>query len=220
MMMRVYALYNRSRWLIYVLVVMGIALVAGGCVAIIPVAPAVPVNLPSIYIPSTGCGDPISSEQGVRLAGSWGSLLAFDTFIFSLTIWKTWRIGSVSGRNLINILMRDGAMYFAVMIMINIVSILAYLLPPLGLKGIITTTANALSGTMVSRMMLNIRDPHLTGYTISSLRTGDLPQVTTNYALEPMTVSSTSSVRVVTDDVIEDIGASDNIIEIPRERRQ
>ncbi|EGO03401.1 hypothetical protein SERLA73DRAFT_69274 [Serpula lacrymans var. lacrymans S7.3] len=104
MTMRVYALYNQNRRLLCALLLIAMALIAEACWGILSTAP---VTLPPTSMPAIGCDDPLSPQQDVRLAGSWSSQLAFDSLIFCLTLWKTWRIGSVGGRPLVTILLRD-----------------------------------------------------------------------------------------------------------------
>jgi len=60
---------------------------------------------------------------------------------------------------LISVFMRDGAMYFGIVAACNLMNILFLLLgePLIRDKGIILT--NVLCSVMISRMMLNLRDP-------------------------------------------------------------
>ncbi|EGO29114.1 hypothetical protein SERLADRAFT_456453 [Serpula lacrymans var. lacrymans S7.9] len=61
MIMRVYALYDQSRRLLYALLVIAVAIVAEACWAIF--SPVTNANLP---ITSIGCGDPLSSAEALR----------------------------------------------------------------------------------------------------------------------------------------------------------
>ncbi|EGO03341.1 hypothetical protein SERLA73DRAFT_69227 [Serpula lacrymans var. lacrymans S7.3] len=138
MIMRVYALYDQSRRLLYALLVIAVAIVAEACWAIF--SPVTNANLP---ITSIGCGDPLSSAEALRQAAAWCGQLAFDVIVFVLTLWKTWRVGSVGGRPLINILLRDGVLYFAVMSIANVINVSTFLLASPERRGSATGFANA-----------------------------------------------------------------------------
>ncbi|KIK90594.1 hypothetical protein PAXRUDRAFT_831571, partial [Paxillus rubicundulus Ve08.2h10] len=60
-----------------------------------------------------GCVDPVESDQALHLALSWSGRLGFDIIIFLLTLWKSLHLGRVGDRTLIDILLRDGSLYFA-----------------------------------------------------------------------------------------------------------
>ncbi|EGO29113.1 hypothetical protein SERLADRAFT_456451, partial [Serpula lacrymans var. lacrymans S7.9] len=122
MMARVYALYNQSRRVMCMFIVIGVMVVAVACWAIFSVT-HVTLNIPVI-----GCGDPLPSETATRQAIAWCGQLAYDVIVFVLTIWKTWHIGSVGGRHVIHILLWDGAMYFGIITAANLGNILTFLL--------------------------------------------------------------------------------------------
>ena len=46
---------------------------------------------------------------GTDMAIAWAGQLTFDTIIFVLTVWKSYYIGKVGDRLLVDILLRDGA---------------------------------------------------------------------------------------------------------------
>ncbi|KAH8828842.1 hypothetical protein DL96DRAFT_1595773 [Flagelloscypha sp. PMI_526] len=110
---------------------------------------------------SNDCHLSIDRASAIRLAICWEALFAYDTTIFLLTLYKTWRnapstaIGR-SRQSLSALLLRDGAFYFMFMALANLANILTFYLAPLFLRGRLSTFASCLAVTLVSRMMLNL----------------------------------------------------------------
>ncbi|KAI6142616.1 hypothetical protein BKA82DRAFT_29044 [Pisolithus tinctorius] len=154
MTLRVYAMYGESRRVLYFLLsFMGIG--AGVALWALLVnssssLPAAPVQghgcirfisqQHNIPIPSTNApSQPKSADSHVRATRSnhddvcadyavaWGTQLIFDATVFVLTTWKLLRMESMGKRSLVDILLRDGAMYFAVMTTINVANIIVFI---------------------------------------------------------------------------------------------
>ncbi|KIY52225.1 hypothetical protein FISHEDRAFT_56189 [Fistulina hepatica ATCC 64428] len=91
---------------------------------------------------------------------SWVAAIVWDTLIFTLTVARTYQAARLA-RQFVNssvlplttIMLRDGSMYFVVMILANLSNIMTYL--PY-LKGSLSTFANGVSATLMSRLMLNL----------------------------------------------------------------
>ncbi|KAG7086843.1 hypothetical protein E1B28_002764 [Marasmius oreades] len=74
--------------------------------------------------------------RAIRLAAAWEALFVYDTILFVLTLHKTWRerprrrgIVMTEGRvylPLLSLILRDGAIYYAVMALANLVNILTF----------------------------------------------------------------------------------------------
>ncbi|KAG6877336.1 hypothetical protein C0992_010246 [Termitomyces sp. T32_za158] len=99
--------------------------------------------------------------------------------IFSLTVYKSWRRGDRVHKSVFTLLLRDGAIYFGIIAIIELVTVIPfhvasackYLLcisqvyqGDLGLfqeyqRGDTATLANVVASIMISRLMLNLRDP-------------------------------------------------------------
>lgn len=106
------------------------------------------------------CYIPYGHQQSIELASNWAFLLVLDTIVFILTIRKTLRVESLSGRsNLWSTLLRDGCIYFALLSISNVPNILVILLSPPYLKNLLPIFVNTLSSTAISRLMLNLRNP-------------------------------------------------------------
>ncbi|EAU82115.2 hypothetical protein CC1G_09574 [Coprinopsis cinerea okayama7 len=101
------------------------------------------------------------SRNSMCLAGAWEALFAYDSIIFTLTLWKTIkerRERRVTGVNiaLVDILLRDGAMYYAIMALCNLANIMTFYFGGPFFRGSLSTFASSISVTMMSRLMLNL----------------------------------------------------------------
>ncbi|KAI0043586.1 hypothetical protein FA95DRAFT_1609271 [Auriscalpium vulgare] len=153
-LIRVYALYNRSRY------VLGLLLVAGAVCVAIAVWMIASDNTESIGIISSvlmGCREFVSDAQGRSLAAAWSGAMVFDTVIFLLTAYKGFKLGLSSGGELLHVLVRDGTVYFTVLFFVNLWNIMMLLHAPPLLKDSTTTLTNVMSSTLISRVMLNLR---------------------------------------------------------------
>ncbi|KAH9924195.1 uncharacterized protein B0H18DRAFT_1012769 [Fomitopsis serialis] len=153
--LRTSALYNRNKYVTGSIVAVGLSL-AGLAIY------AVNGQRESISL-SGGCHTAAARKTAIRIAVAWESLFVFDLMIFSLTMYKTWKTRLLhSSRtdklDLLSLISRDGAMYFAVMASVNLANTLTfYLLQPL-LRGVLSTFASSVSVTMMSRLMLNLHE--------------------------------------------------------------
>ncbi|KAJ6484504.1 hypothetical protein C8R47DRAFT_556678 [Mycena vitilis] len=107
-----------------------------------------------------GCHISNSRTIGIRLSVPWISLSIYDWMIFVALFYKSWqaRSESVTRRSdtLLSVLIRDGAIYFIVMAVMNLANILTFYIAPPLLRGCLATMASSLSVTMMSRLMLNL----------------------------------------------------------------
>ncbi|KAJ8508242.1 hypothetical protein ONZ45_g9472 [Pleurotus djamor] len=108
------------------------------------------------------CINVLNQLQGVQFAGMWVGLLILDMAVFSLTLRKTLALlrECPSSGSLWSGMMRDGAVYFgsSVLSITNLTNILMLLLAPPALKTLLADSINILAATMISRLMLNLRD--------------------------------------------------------------
>ncbi|KIM74120.1 hypothetical protein PILCRDRAFT_14678 [Piloderma croceum F 1598] len=203
LIMRVYAMYDRKKWVIWLFVIIASADIGVGCWGIIS-------NEPTAVSPfaraAQGCSEPLGSEQGIHLAIAWSGQLFFDAICFLLTLRKSFSIGRMGQRTLIDTLLRDGAVYFAIMTAANLGNILTFLLAAPLSKGVASTFVNMytapslaqtrstdpwsrrISVTMMSRLMLNLRDPKI--LILTSRRTTEASTAVPNHMvttyLDPM----------------------------------
>ncbi|KAH9983164.1 hypothetical protein BJV74DRAFT_50760 [Russula compacta] len=102
-------------------------------------------------------------NRAIRLATAWEAQALFDTLIFALTLARTLKMRkmhdmviSVTGRGLMDIVLRDGALYFAVMALANSVNILTFYFATPTLKGAFSTNAACISTSLCSRLVFNL----------------------------------------------------------------
>ncbi|KAJ8508246.1 hypothetical protein ONZ45_g9477 [Pleurotus djamor] len=110
------------------------------------------------------CINVYNHSQGNQLAGNWAGLFLLDFTVFSLTLRKTLILlrDFPDSFTLWSALIRDGAVYFGVLFITNFANILMLLLGPPALKALLTDIINILASTLISRLMLNLRDKSVT----------------------------------------------------------
>ncbi|THU97756.1 hypothetical protein K435DRAFT_965285 [Dendrothele bispora CBS 962.96] len=115
------------------------------------------------------------------VAAAWETLFLYDTVVFVMTLLKAYQVrGLLLGRmSLLYLVLRDDAIYFAVMALANLVNILTFYLCEPYMKGGVSSLASAISVTLMSRLMLNLHkeagvDPCSTNYSTCefAVRTG------------------------------------------------
>ncbi|KAJ6605203.1 hypothetical protein DFH09DRAFT_1120974 [Mycena vulgaris] len=162
LVVRTYALYERSkRVLAFMLAVSAVGIGLGLWTIFFtpnPTSAHGPDNDVGLII---GCTYGLSANQSVSLIITWSAMLVFDCMIFSLTLYRA-ITRRESGFRLLNMLLRDGT----VMVLSNTSNILTYVVGTDSLlkdytRGVVTTFTNIICSIMISRLMLNLRDPAL-----------------------------------------------------------
>jgi len=176
LIMRVYAMYDRRKWVIWLFIVIACSDITVACWGIVSNAP---IALNELAHAAPGCSEPLGSVQGVHFAIAWSGQLIFDAICFFLTLRKSISMSRTGQRTLINTLLRDGAVYFAIMTAANLANILTFLLAAPLAKGVTATFVNIISAIMMSRLMLNLRDPKI--LTSISRRTTTLTTASSRY---------------------------------------
>ncbi|KAL4066245.1 hypothetical protein V8B97DRAFT_1103428 [Scleroderma yunnanense] len=138
------------------------------------------------------------------LAAGWSGQLVFDLMIFLLTILRSLRFWNTGSRSLINILLRDGSLYFAcvkgcfsrgsmttdkifrVMCAVNVVNITVLSVGANSTKAIPSNITNVFSSMMIARLMLNLRDPKIAEST-SGISLHPLSHANMVFATVPLT---------------------------------
>jgi len=152
---RVYALYGRSFRLLILLVIIG----SGGIFnAAVMIATGRRSGGEIIEVISSihGCNQFTPYIGGRFAALAWTGLLVWDSVIFSFTLYKAFTIGR--GIPLLDVIVRDGAMYFSVLFIVNLGNILVLWFSPPLMKTSTEALTNVLSVTLVSRFVLNLRE--------------------------------------------------------------
>ncbi|KAF7289753.1 hypothetical protein MIND_01348900 [Mycena indigotica] len=161
LILRTYALYERNKRVLALMLAFTTGSVAVGIWSVATgKSDKGNVNL-ELYF---GCNYPISRDAALSTLIPWAAVAVFDTMIFFLTLGRVLYRRSITPRSsmdLLSILLRDGAIYFGVMVMSNLANILTFVLGTPYTRGIATTFTNILASILISRLMLNLRDPAL-----------------------------------------------------------
>ncbi|KAI6011353.1 hypothetical protein EDC04DRAFT_3121972 [Pisolithus marmoratus] len=161
MIIRVYALYMKSRRVLLFLVLVILAGIGVGCWAILSPSPSTARFVPISPL-RNGCNVPTTYEQAERNAIAWSGQMAFDAIVFVLTLWRTLRVRRLGNRTLLDIFIRDGALYFGLMTGANVANITTLLVCNTSTtKSLFLGFTNTISSIMISRLMLNLRDPKI-----------------------------------------------------------
>ncbi|KAL0570937.1 hypothetical protein V5O48_011021 [Marasmius crinis-equi] len=183
---RTYALYERNKKILTGLVLFTVGAIIHGGWAVYTAKSDERHEDPVPYI---GCPSSVGASLGERLAAAWLGMLIFDTIVFILTLYKALRIGRVRG-NLLPLLVRDGTLYYGVMISCNLGNILTFFLGDRIIRGLLTTFTNVMASILISRLVLNLRDPRILQATPNSTTVYSRPSAPTLSTLEPNTIGS------------------------------
>ncbi|KAI6006758.1 hypothetical protein EDC04DRAFT_976030 [Pisolithus marmoratus] len=162
MIMRVYALYEKSRCVLAMLVFLAGAAIIVGIWAISSLPSSIPVPTQERQIGCPGQGS-LNPDQALYLSVVWGGQLLFDVVVFGLTLWRSVYARTPGERNISDVLLRDGSLYFAVMSAANVGNIVTLLVANNNVKNVADSFTSAISAIMISRLMLNLRDPSIAG---------------------------------------------------------
>ncbi|KAK0489594.1 hypothetical protein EDD18DRAFT_1359483 [Armillaria luteobubalina] len=176
--MRIYAIYACSLRVLYCMVASAIVLLGVSCWSLFGQK-----HVDST--PVSGCHIGLDRDTAIRIASAWEALFIYDTIIFSFTLFKTYK----ERRNhitpdILSLILRDGAIYFAVMAFANLFNILTFYLAPPFLRGSLSSFASCISVTMMSRLMLNLHQTATAGIFSAGFPTNDLTFQTVQTAVD------------------------------------
>ncbi|KAJ7260582.1 hypothetical protein C8J57DRAFT_478177 [Mycena rebaudengoi] len=167
--LRVFAMYNRNKSMGMFLSACGFIAfgLAGWLATTNPGGSSVPpssVGGDQVYGPGSGdfalpqCTNLIYPESAKRIAGAWLVEFGLDLLIFGLTLFRglTQSYRENSRFRLIHCLVRDGALYFVVILVSNLMNILMLLFGRPLLASSLSWMTSTISAAMVSRLMLNL----------------------------------------------------------------
>ncbi|KAK7046417.1 hypothetical protein R3P38DRAFT_2873683 [Favolaschia claudopus] len=162
---RTYALYERNRRILGLMVFVAAGVIGIGAWAVVAGPTPKPGDEVAQLALYSGCSTGVSSSQAVGLAAAWAGMGVFDCTIFILTLYRALSRNRVRGLDLVAVLLRDGA----VILLVNLSNILTFLAYT---RGVLTTFANVISSVMITRLMFNLRDPALSSMSGRRIRTG------------------------------------------------
>lgn len=156
LVIRTYALYNRSRRMLVFLLVSLLSLVALAFWFTFG-------SHNSVYEEPLlgGCYTGMPTPLAIRFAAAYETSFIFDTLIFCLTAFKTWkgRHGVNKGAqkiSLIALILRDGILYYGAMVAANFVNVMTTYFTGPYLRGSLSPFTTAICVTLMSRLMLNL----------------------------------------------------------------
>lgn len=146
LVMRVYALYFRNRWILFIVTLESIAGFVLACWTLTKSLPGAAATV-------------ADAERGARLQGvAFSGLLVVDFTVFVLTMARSIKLWTHK-EPFLKLLFIDGLLYYSVIWNLNLVNVIVLLVthPVLDLSTPIFT--NVLSVVMITRLMINLRDP-------------------------------------------------------------
>ncbi|KAH9953073.1 hypothetical protein BC827DRAFT_1250682 [Russula dissimulans] len=159
---RVYALYGQSRRVLLFLASIGLLSLVAAAGAIVASRRTGDDAIP-VLSSFVGCSQFMPSKKGKSSSVAWAGLSAFDSVIFSLTLYKAFTAGK--GIRLLNVIVRDGTIYFlyeplslfidenptipnSVLFIMNVSNIFNLLFSPPFLRTSTTTITNVFVSTL------------------------------------------------------------------------
>ncbi|KAI0669046.1 hypothetical protein C8Q78DRAFT_1080899 [Trametes maxima] len=162
LVIRTYALYNRSKRILALLLVthIGGAIVCGAFFFTSTPPTNTSTPLPFSF---SNCDLSLTNKQAIHLTFAWSAMMWFDTTVFVLTLIQALRVRRHFPGGLLEIMLRDGTIYYGMMLTANACNIITFMANNARspLKGMDTTLSNVLSTTLTSRLILNLRNPDL-----------------------------------------------------------
>ncbi|KAJ7633308.1 hypothetical protein B0H17DRAFT_1108102 [Mycena rosella] len=151
---RVCAMYGFNRRVFAALAIAALTTVSLGAWAIVGPTISIDTDLP-------GCHVTTPRQQAIRVAAAWEAQLVCDILILGLTLRRAYTyhrtVGLRSG-SLLPIMVRDGAVYFGMICLVNLANIVMLYAGDIITAGSLAWFASAISVTMISRLMLNLHD--------------------------------------------------------------
>ncbi|KAI0246214.1 hypothetical protein BJV78DRAFT_177528 [Lactifluus subvellereus] len=158
-LLRVYALYSRSPRVLALLILIGLGTIINAASMLATSHRLGGTTLGVISI-IPGCNQFTPDIGGRYAALAWMGVPVFDSVIFSLTLYKAFTIGR--GIRLLEVIVRDGTMYFSALFIANLGNILMLRFSPPLLKTSTSALTNVLSTILISRLVLNLRERNST----------------------------------------------------------
>ncbi|KAJ6571495.1 hypothetical protein B0H19DRAFT_1372568 [Mycena capillaripes] len=167
LIMRTYALYERSRRILFLTTGITLsAVIVGGAILFSGKGNSNDLS----DVAKAGCASSLTVSESRRFGFAWMGMLVFDITIFVLTASKALVLSREQRGGLILLLIRDGSLYFLVIFVSNCANILTFFYAGPYTRGVATTFTNVISSVMISRLMLNLR---LHATDTPPLRTGE-----------------------------------------------
>ncbi|KAJ7909846.1 hypothetical protein B0H13DRAFT_2329989 [Mycena leptocephala] len=117
--LRVYAMYNSSKIVLFFL--------CGAAVVTVILAGWSITSETTISVTDVpGCQYAMSKPSAIRMAGAWEAQFLCDVVVFGFTVFRSYRQPDKIAGSILDYMVRDGALYFAVLALVNLANILMY----------------------------------------------------------------------------------------------
>ncbi|KAJ7759629.1 hypothetical protein B0H16DRAFT_1533963 [Mycena metata] len=154
--LRVLAMYGLNPWVGLPMGILGAVAAGLGLWTMIEYGAPQMLTVPGL----PGCHTVIPKSTGLLLAAAWEAQVVLDTLVFGLTMYRAYMdrstVSMISG-SLIRHMMRDGAMYFGIIVLANVADVLTIYLGDEIISGILSWWTTSLSVTLISRLNLNLQ---------------------------------------------------------------
>jgi len=173
LIIRLFAIYDKKRWILYVTLPFGVLSITLSSFAI-GASSAHGFGVPSFHLEgfSSCFADPMTREALMVFKTSYIAIILFDTLMFVMALVKTGRMYRAERLNksrssIVSILLRDGSVLFAVLAINNITSFILFMPDTaahpnavgfVASSGTNSEMTHALSVILVSRMVFNLRE--------------------------------------------------------------
>ncbi|KAH7094034.1 hypothetical protein BKA62DRAFT_52381 [Auriculariales sp. MPI-PUGE-AT-0066] len=148
--LRTYALYNRARWVFHILM---FGLIAETGAMIWTATEELEMHLPKGY----GCMP--GTPRTVPGLVFWTAPFLFDIAVFGLTLYRSIQfIRSRKDIPIVQVMIRDGVVFFGLMVLSYGSNIVMYSLMPVGLQDVNATLSVILTVICTQRIVFNLRD--------------------------------------------------------------
>ncbi|KAJ7288762.1 hypothetical protein C8J57DRAFT_1495036 [Mycena rebaudengoi] len=148
--LRIYVMYNFGR----------IVLACLCAVGFITITLAVWSIVDQTWISSglSSCQYGIQKSTAIRMAGAWEAQFVCDVTVFTFTVVRSYRQGFKIPGSILDFMVHDGAMYFAVLALANLANILMYYIGDPWTAASLSWFTSTISVTMICRLMLNLHE--------------------------------------------------------------
>ncbi|KAI0080432.1 hypothetical protein K474DRAFT_1769425 [Panus rudis PR-1116 ss-1] len=174
LILRVHAIYGRSKWVLAIMIPVYCAQLA---VQGWSIPAGVPAPLPPGFV---GCVPSSKEGTGKRLSSLYIAALVFDATIFILTLARAIFLRLKQNNvPLMTLIVRDGTLYFLVLFFVNLVNVFLLSLAPADLSAINAPFASMITCVLVARLVFNLRAAARRGVVLSKRADGTVETVST-----------------------------------------
>ncbi|KAH6913272.1 hypothetical protein BKA70DRAFT_1262343 [Coprinopsis sp. MPI-PUGE-AT-0042] len=162
LILRTHALYGHNRWVLGVLLIFALG-ATGSAIWALVAAPTIAFQ--QTELPPMGCILPVSFASIKSYMPTIITAGCIEVLVFALTLYKSVQVIKKENSIILRILLRDGALFFGIVALSYIAILVSFYLFDDHSRGNLATLATSLYSTLISRLILNLRDPSLSSDT-------------------------------------------------------